>query len=179
MVLTEFCRKMLYSKTVLGLLHILAMNAPHEKLSKLLYKLRGTKIGKKVYIDKNVFIEGWRPNLIEIEDNVEIGPGVIITAIDSSYNAVSKETPILYGKVKIKRNAYIGAGAIILPGVTIGEYSIVAAGAVVTKDVPPRTVVAGVPARVIKSVEDGLSQFRDSEKLKKKIRRYSSTLWRL
>jgi len=52
----------------------------------------------------------------------------------------------------IKRNAWIGAGATILPGVTIGENAIVAAGAVVSRDVPPNTVVAGVPANVVKTL---------------------------
>ena len=148
-------KKMRYSKTILGFLHVLAMNAPHDKLSRIFYRLRGTKIGKNGYIDKGVFIEGWRPYLVTIKDNVEIGPKATIVAIDSSYNTTSqRDIPILYGEVTIERNAYIGAGAIILPGVTIGDYSIVAAGAVVTRDVPPRTVVAGVPAKVIKTVEE-------------------------
>jgi acetyltransferase-like isoleucine patch superfamily enzyme len=56
--------------------------------------------------------------------------------------------------IHIKKGAWIGAGSIILHGVTIGEYSVVAAGAVVTKNVPPYTVVAGVPARVVKKLEE-------------------------
>lgn len=169
--------KIRYCKTVRGIFHVLAMNAPHERLSILFYRMRGTKIGKNVYIDRGVFIESWRPHLVTIKDNAEIGPKAIIIAIDSSYNTISKDIPILYGNVTVERNAYIGAGAIILPGVTIGEYSIVAAGAVVTKDVPPRTVVAGVPAKTIKTIEEGLSQFEDTEGLKKKMNRYSNTTW--
>ncbi|MCW7079146.1 MAG: hypothetical protein OCU16_06440 [Candidatus Methanospirare jalkutatii] len=57
------------------------------------------------------------------------------------------------GKVRIKHDAWIGTGAIILPNVTIGEFSIIGAGAVVTKDVPPYTVVAGIPARIIKKIK--------------------------
>jgi acetyltransferase-like isoleucine patch superfamily enzyme len=56
------------------------------------------------------------------------------------------------GKIHIHKNAWIGANATILPGVTIGENSIVAAGAVVNKDVPDNVVVAGIPAKVIKSI---------------------------
>lgn len=172
----EKLKKVRYSKTVLGILHALAMNAPHDKLSILFYRARGTKIGKKVYVDKGVFIEGERPFMVTIKDNVEIGPKAIIVAIDSSYNTISqRDIPILYGEVTIERSAYIGAGVIILPGVTIGEYSIVAAGAVVTRDVPSRTVVAGVPAKVIKTIEEGLSQFKDREKVKEKMNRYSNT----
>ena len=171
----EKLKKVRYSKTMLGFLHVLAMNAPHERLSILFYRMRGTKIGKNAYIDKGVFIEGWRPYLVTIKDNVEIGPKAIIVAIDSSYNAISKDVPIRYGTVTVERNAYIGAGAIILPGVTVGEHSIVAAGAVVTKDVLPHTVVAGVPAKTIKTVDEGLSQFNDVQKLKEEIDRYPRT----
>jgi len=178
MSIMDYIKRIRYSKTLLSILHILAMNMPHDKLSVIFYRLRGTKIGRNVYIDKGVFIEGWRPYLVTIKDNVEIGPKVTIVAIDSSYNAVSRgDIPILYGGVTIERNAYIGARAIILPGVTVGEYSIVAAGAVVTNDVPPRTVVAGVPAKVIKTVEEGLSQFKDTGKLKEKMNRYSNASW--
>lgn len=59
---------------------------------------------------------------------------------------------LMPGKVHIKQNAWIGAGATILPGISIGENAVVAAGAVVTKDVPANTVVAGIPAKVIKSL---------------------------
>jgi acetyltransferase-like isoleucine patch superfamily enzyme len=57
-----------------------------------------------------------------------------------------------FGKVVIRRGAYIGVGAIILPGVTVGEGAIVGAGSVVTKDVPRLSVVAGNPARVIRTI---------------------------
>jgi acetyltransferase-like isoleucine patch superfamily enzyme len=56
-------------------------------------------------------------------------------------------------KIVIKKNAWIGAGAIILPGVTVGENAIVAAGAVVNKDVADNTIVAGVPAKKIKNID--------------------------
>jgi len=164
-----------YSLTLKSILHVMAMNAPHDILRIPLYRLRGTKIGKNVGIAQGVFLEEARPHLITIEDNVHIGPNVIVVTHDSSYHCVDPNIPILVGRVTIKRNAYIGAGAIILPGVTIGEHSIVAAGAVVTKDVPPRTIVAGVPARVIGSVDEALNRFKDEdiEKLKERLSRYS------
>ncbi|MFB9080681.1 DapH/DapD/GlmU-related protein [Flavobacterium procerum] len=64
----------------------------------------------------------------------------------------SKQTIIGPGAVHIKKNAWIGTAATILSGVTIGENSIVAAGAVVTKDVPDNTIVGGIPAKVIKNI---------------------------
>jgi len=148
------------SDAYLCILHILAMNIPFGRVKRTLYRLRGTKIGKGVDISSGVFIEESFPHLVTIEDNVDIGPNVIIVAHDSSYHCVQPDIPLILKRVTIKRNAYIGAGAIILPGVTIGERAIVAAGAVVTKDVPPRTIVAGVPARVIGTVDDALAKIK-------------------
>ena len=84
----------------------------------------------------------------------------MIVTHDSSYHNINPDIPILTDEVIIKKNAYIGAGAIILPGVTIGESSIVAAGAVVTKDVPPRTIVTGIPAKVVGSIDEKLKKFK-------------------
>ena len=136
------------------------MNIPFGRLKRMFYRLRGTKIGKSVDIAMGVFIEESFPHLVVIEDNVDIGPNVIIVAHDSSARCMDLELPIICKRVIVKRNAYIGAGAIILPGVTVGEYSIVAAGAVVTRDVPPRTIVAGVPARVIGKVDEYLEKLK-------------------
>ena len=104
-------------------------------------------IGKNVFIN-NDFICMARGGII-IEDNVMIAPRVmVLTANHDLYNHnVLKCSP-----VRICKNAWIGASAIILAGVTIGENAIVAAGAVVTKDVAPNTVVGGNPAKVIKEL---------------------------
>jgi len=102
-------------------------------------------IGSQVSIQSNVYI----PKGTIIEDNVFIGPCAVFT--NDKYPPSRRITG-----PHIRRGAVIGAGAIILPGVEVGEYSIVAAGAVVTRDVPPRTVVAGVPARPIYSVDEYL-----------------------
>jgi maltose O-acetyltransferase len=67
--------------------------------------------------------------------------------------------------VRIGDDVWIGGHATILPGVTIGDGAVVAAGAVVTKDVPPYTVVAGVPARVVKKIEDDLDGWVEGELL--------------
>jgi acetyltransferase-like isoleucine patch superfamily enzyme len=114
-----------------------------------------TNFGQHIQLGKNVFINHACSFLdlggITIEDDVQIGPKVnLITEnhpLEPSKRKFLDLKPIL-----IKRNAWIGAAATILPGVTIGENAVVAAGAVVSKDVPANTVVGGVPAKIIKSI---------------------------
>lgn len=112
-----------------------------------------TNIGRNIHLGKRVFINHACSFLdlggIVIEDNVMIGPRVNITSENHPVEAKSRKT-LVPGKVLIKENAWIGAGATILPGVTVGENSVVAAGAVVNKDVPPNTVVGGVPAKILR-----------------------------
>ena len=161
MFITRIYTRIRYSLVLKGILHFLAMNSPHDFFTIPLYRLRGTKIGKNVGIAQGVFLEESRPYLVTIEDGVNIGPKAIIVAHDSSAHCIEPSTDITFGAVQIEKNAYIGAGAIILPEVTIGECSIVAAGAVVTKDVPPRTIVAGVPAKIIGDVDERLKRIKE------------------
>ena len=88
---------------------------------------------------------------ITIEDDVMLGPNVQLITENHPINPSERKNldlkPIL-----IQKNAWIGAGAIVLPGVTVGKNSVVAAGSVVTKDVPANTVVGGVPAKFIKNI---------------------------
>ena len=78
-------------------------------------------------------------------------PGLRIATINHDMN--ERHTIYTYGKVTVKQNAWIGMNVTICPGVTIGKYAVVGAGAVVTKDVPDYAVVAGVPAKVIKMLD--------------------------
>ena len=115
-----------------------------------------TNFGRHIKFGKNVFINHACSFLdlggITIEDDVQIGPRVNLVTenhpVDPDTRKYLDLKPIV-----IKRNAWIGAGATILPGVTVGENSIVAAGAVVNMDVPDNTIVGGVPAKVIRSIE--------------------------
>lgn len=88
---------------------------------------------------------------IEIEDNVLICPEVKILSVNHPLDHKNRRGVILKS-VKIRRNAWIGAGVTVCPGVTIGENSVIGAGSVVTKDVPSNTVYAGVPAKFIKNI---------------------------
>lgn len=85
---------------------------------------------------------------IEFEDGVQLAPGVKIATINHDFN--ERHTKYTYGKVTIKKNAWIGMGATICPGVTIGKYAVIGAGSVVTKDISDYGVAVGCPAKVIK-----------------------------
>ncbi|WP_266364653.1 sugar O-acetyltransferase [Tellurirhabdus rosea] len=110
---------------------------------------RFTRLGKNIFINHDcsfVDIGG-----ITVEDDVLIGPKVSLITENHPLDPADRKT-LLLKPIVIRRNAWIGAGATILPGVTVGENSVVAAGAVVNRDVPPNTVVAGVPAKVVRTL---------------------------
>lgn len=112
--------------------------------------------GKNIRFGKNVFINSLcyfqDQGGIVIEDEVHIGPHCVLATMNHGIQPQDRATtypaPIL-----IKRNAWLGASVVVCPGVTIGENSIVAAGAVVTEDVPQNAVVGGVPAKILKYIE--------------------------
>ena len=102
-------------------------------------------IGKKVYINTGaVLLDTAR---IILEDYVQLGPNVVISCTNHDVYDMDR---LLVKPVTLKKNCWIGSGVTILPGVTIGEYAVVGAGAVVTKDVPAHSVVIGQPARVLR-----------------------------
>lgn len=107
------------------------------------------KFGKNVFINHSAILSA--SGGIEFEDGVSIAPGVRIATINHDFN--NRHSIYTYGKVTIKKNAWIGMGVSIMPGVTIGENAVVAGGAVVTKDVPDNAVVGGCPAKIIKMLD--------------------------
>ena len=93
---------------------------------------------------------------VTIGDNVNLAQGITVTALNHNFEDTSKridEQGISTKPVEIKDDVWIGANAVILPGVTIGSHAVVAAGAVVTTDVPDNTVVGGVPAKIIRQID--------------------------
>jgi len=117
-------------------------------------------VGDHCYLGRELFLD--IQDEIVIEDQVTISHRVmILTHTDAGTSPLkNQEIPTSQAPVIIRRGAYIGANVTILEGVEIGESSIVGAGAVVTRSVSPATVVAGVPARVIKKVESEPSELR-------------------
>ena len=114
-----------------------------------------TDFGRNIHIGKNVFINSCchfqDQGGITIDDGTLIGHNVVLATINHDLYPNNNRRNH-YAPIKIGANVWIGSNATILPGVTIGEWAVVAAGAVVTKDVPPYTVVGGVPARIIKTI---------------------------
>jgi acetyltransferase-like isoleucine patch superfamily enzyme len=114
------------------------------------------RIGARVRIQTNAWLTSWTT----VEDDVFVGPGVV-TMNDDTMARLTPEEEELHGPT-LRRACRVGGGVLLTPGVEVGEEAFVAAGAVVTRDVPPRAMVMGIPARVAGSVPDAqlLERFR-------------------
>ncbi|MEM2001616.1 MAG: acyltransferase [Thermoproteota archaeon] len=139
----------------------------------LVFHPENIEIGDNVYIGHYTILKGYYKNLMIIGDHTWIGPqcflhsagglrigkavgiGPRVIILTSQHEALDRDlpvyfTPLKFAEVVLEDGCDIGAGAIILPGVRIGEGAIIGAGSVVTRDVPPYEVWAGVPARKIR-----------------------------
>ena len=117
-------------------------------------------IGEDCSIQTNVTITD--PSYVSLGDNVRLS-GCTLFCHDGSINMINRAYGLKLdrvGKIDIRDNVFIGHGAIVLPGVTIGPYAVVAAGAVVSRDVEPHSVYGGVPARRLCSLEDLVDRMR-------------------
>ena len=116
-----------------------------------------TDFGKNITIGKDVFINSGchfqEQGGIWIGDGTLIGHNVVLATINHALNP-EENRKNHYAPITIGAHVWIGSNAAILPGVTLGDWAVVAAGAVVTQDVPPRTVVGGVPAKVLKVIPE-------------------------
>ena len=122
------------------------------------------RLGNYVYANFNLTLVD--DGNIDIGDNVMFAPNVtVITATHPVLPSLREKGLQFNVDVKICNNVWIGAGAIIMPGITVGENSVVGAGSVVTKDVPPNTVVVGNPARVLREIgeRDRIYYFKDKK----------------
>ena len=116
-----------------------------------------TDFGKNIHLGKNVFINSCcqfqDQGGIFIGDGCLIGPGSMLATLNHGF-APADRPNMTHAPIKIGRGVWMGAHVTVLPGVTIGDNAIIAAGAVVAKDVPADMIVGGVPARVIKSIHE-------------------------
>ena len=115
---------------------------PFIKMKNSLYRMIGVKIGKNVVIAAYVVIDPFFPELITIEDNVIIGVGATILALEYSQEKLRK------GKVVIKKRALIGADSLVRCGVTIGKHAVIGAKSFVNKDIPDNAIAGGVPVKI-------------------------------
>jgi acetyltransferase-like isoleucine patch superfamily enzyme len=107
-------------------------------------------IGRNVFVNQNCTF--YDLGGLDIGDDVMIGPNVSIITSAHPIEPSHRHDFVVARPIVIERNVWIAAGATIIGGVTVGENSVVAAGSVITKDVPPNTLVGGNPARVIRSI---------------------------
>ena len=137
----------------------LGSNHPDNRTRKLCFRATGVKVGHGTVLNPNLHIEDAYQPLVTIGDRVAVAPGVTIIADSSPNNsrlvelAGVLERLVVTRAVTIEDDAWIGANAVLLPGVVVGRGAIVGAGAVVTRNVRPYTIVAGVPAREVRSLE--------------------------
>lgn len=141
------------------LLTIRKANQSYESKLKYLRKM-GVSIGTKTRLNCSVTAFGTEPYLITVGDDCLIAYGVNFITHDGGVKVLSDlgyfqgERMDIIAPIKIGNNVYIGSGAYIMPGVTIGDNCIIGAAAVVTKDIPSNSVAVGVPARVIRTIDE-------------------------
>ena len=136
-------------------LHTVARYAPLPPATRAsLHRLRGVEVGRRVFIGTEVFIDDAVPASVTIEDDVTVIAQTTIighTYYPTHFHGLLGDEATRAGlRTVIKRGAYLGLRSTVLAGVTVGEYAIVGAGSLVTADVPPYTMVVGVPAKVVR-----------------------------
>ncbi len=136
------------------ILERLASVFPIPSLRVKFHRMRGVKIGKNVYIGYDVIFDRIHPEQITIEDYAEIGDRCIISAHSRGSLPLRTRYPRSVQPVKIGMGVWMAPGCIVIQGVEIGEKSVIGTGAVVTKSVPPNCLAAGVPAKVIKKIDE-------------------------
>jgi len=137
------------------ILKLLAKQVPGYQIRRSLLKAAGYRIGKDVYIGEDlIIIDELEPKSpLVIGDRVAIAERVtLVIASRPNFSRFSNIVPSDYGPIIIKDDAWLGTGVIVMPNITIGEGAVVGAGSVVNRDVPPFTVVAGVPAKPIRKL---------------------------
>lgn len=144
---------------------ILKLVSPTQRVEMIRKDRRGVKIGSNCEIYEDVYFDS-EPYLIEIGNNVRIARGVTLLTHDGGMwvprnNGMLKNADA-FGKIKIGNNVHIGMYASIMPSVTIGDNVIIGVGAIVTKDIPPNSIAAGVPAKVIETLDEYYIKHKDT-----------------
>ena len=131
----------------------------YRKIRPYLWRKMGIKVGKNCFIGYDVWVDITNTELIELEDGVHVTTRCILLChqrdlTEYRKNDDSSALPYHKKKILLKKGCMIGMGSIIMPGVTVGEGAVIGAGSLVCKDIPPWSIAAGVPARVIKNIPE-------------------------
>lgn len=138
-------------------LHVIHWHFMSDEQRILYYRKRGAKIGHGCSISKDVYF-GTEPYLIKIGDNVRLTSNVKFITHDGGMWVIRNKFDMpdadKFGTIEIGNNVNIGWNVIIMPNVRIGSNCVIGAGAIVTKDIPDNSVAAGVPARIIETIDE-------------------------
>lgn len=165
----------------LPLLRVVGRFDQHSYMRMVVWLLRRARVnvdGSPLWISPTVFFDVGYPNAITIGDRSVISESVKLLTHDFSLDRVSEERGELAADEELYRRApvtvgtraFIGIGAIVMPGISIGEGAIVGAGSVVTENVPPHTVVAGNPARILGTTDQIWDKRRSEFQIRKRRR---------
>lgn len=138
------------------LLKSLARLSPGYRLRAAFLRAAGYTIGRDVYIGEDLIIidELDERGFLSVGDRAAVAERVtLVIASRPNFSRVAPFVPTAHGPIAIGEDAWLGTGSIIMPNVTIGRGAVVGAGALVTKDVPPFTIVAGIPAKPMRTFE--------------------------
>lgn len=144
---------------IIGRIKLIKANANWESKRQYLIS-KGAKIGKGTRLNCHTLSFGTEPYLIEVGEDCLFAADIYLLTHDGGIKVLNSldyfngQRMDKVGKIKIGNNVYIGTGAYVMPGVTIGNNCIIGANAVVTKDIPDNSVAVGMPAKVIKSIDE-------------------------
>ena len=144
-------KKCLFSRIKIKIGKMLAQRFPYNSIRVKGLKYCGFEIGDKVYIGSDLIVASI---ISETGCSLSIGPRVtLVLSSDANWSRLMDQIPPIKDKIILEDDCWIGAGVIVLPGITIGKGAIVGAGSIVTKNVEPFTVVVGNPAHAIKKIK--------------------------
>ena len=144
-----------FRKVFKRLFKILAKDMPSYRARCALLRMAGYRVGSEVFVGEDLIIRDERSDwgMVTIGNRVAIADRVtLVVSSCANFSRIRKLIGEVHRPIVIEDDAWLGAGVVVLPGVTIGRGAVAGAGAVVTKDVSPFTVVVGVPARPVKTL---------------------------
>jgi len=149
-------------KNIDYVLNLIAYFAPYNGIRVCCHRFRGVKIGKRVLIGFHCVLDEIFPDFITIEDDVSLAGKVYILTHSNPYEYYKGRMRSYVAPVVIKKNAWVTINVTVLPGVTVGEGSVITAGSVVSKNIPDHVVAGGNPAKVLREFPKRKTEDEDS-----------------